>query len=309
MDRMGLDYDDAVGRVIPASSTPAIIGLRPHRTVAAPAGVRLGGPGRVGLHRDGRPVERALRRNNVIVPRRRLHRARVPGRGAGGAVPAGADGQGPVGRDLDGRDHVVRERPHALGDDRARARSPAPSRTSDPATIRCSSSATVAASSSPATRPNSGTFEQFVGADGSPRPPRRSPAGRSPRRATHHMDVVLDALRGVGRHLRRRGRHRGGARRPGPRDGRGTQVKESGRRATGPTSAGAIVEVDDRGGGTVASPTRRGTSTTPSPACGAAPAYRGEDNREVFGRLLGLDDGTLDRLEADGVLSSRVPTG
>ena len=39
------------------------------------------------------------------------------------------------------------------------------------------------------------------------------------------------------------------------------------------------------------------------------PAYRGEDNREVFGRLLGLDDGTLDRLESDGVLTSRVPTG
>ena len=38
------------------------------------------------------------------------------------------------------------------------------------------------------------------------------------------------------------------------------------------------------------------------------PRYRGEDNRAVLGELLGLDDDALDRLEDDGVLSSRVPT-
>ena len=36
------------------------------------------------------------------------------------------------------------------------------------------------------------------------------------------------------------------------------------------------------------------------------PRYRGEDNRAVLGELLGLDDAELDRLEADGVLSSQV---
>ena len=36
------------------------------------------------------------------------------------------------------------------------------------------------------------------------------------------------------------------------------------------------------------------------------PAWRGEHNREVFAEL-GLDDEALDRLEADGVLSSRPP--
>jgi len=71
---------------------------------------------------------------------------------------------------------------------------------------------------------------------------------------------------------------------------------------------GAIVEVDDRGGGSVLipnSPWHFGEAVT---GVRGAPAYRGEHNRDVFGRLLGLDDGALDRLEADGVLTSRVPT-
>ena len=35
--------------------------------------------------------------------------------------------------------------------------------------------------------------------------------------------------------------------------------------------------------------------------------YRGEDNRAVLGELLGIADAELDRLELEGVLSSRVP--
>ena len=42
---------------------------------------------------------------------------------------------------------------------------------------------------------------------------------------------------------------------------------------------------------------------------GGVPRYRGEDNRLVLGELLGLDDTTLDQLEADGVLTSRLPKG
>jgi len=71
---------------------------------------------------------------------------------------------------------------------------------------------------------------------------------------------------------------------------------------------GAIVAVDDRGGGTVRvpnSPWRFADATT---GVRGGPAYRGEHNRDVFGDLLGLDAAALDRLEADGVLSSRGPS-
>ena len=35
--------------------------------------------------------------------------------------------------------------------------------------------------------------------------------------------------------------------------------------------------------------------------------YRGEDNRDILTTLAGLSDAEVDRLERDGVLSSRVP--
>ena len=37
------------------------------------------------------------------------------------------------------------------------------------------------------------------------------------------------------------------------------------------------------------------------------PRYRGEDNRAVLTEVLGYDDAAIDALEADGVLSSRLP--
>jgi hypothetical protein len=39
------------------------------------------------------------------------------------------------------------------------------------------------------------------------------------------------------------------------------------------------------------------------------PAYRGEHNREVLSELLDVSENELDRLEADGILSSRPPRG
>ena len=69
-----------------------------------------------------------------------------------------------------------------------------------------------------------------------------------------------------------------------------------------------IAEVSDRGGGTVRIPNppwRFGAA--PDLEIRGIPKYRGEDNRSVLADLLGLTDAELDRLEADGVLSSRVP--
>jgi CoA:oxalate CoA-transferase len=70
---------------------------------------------------------------------------------------------------------------------------------------------------------------------------------------------------------------------------------------------GAIAAVDDRGGGTVRIPNSPWHFTDATSGVRGRPAYRGEHNREVFGELLGLDGAALDRLEADGVLSSRGP--
>jgi CoA:oxalate CoA-transferase len=71
---------------------------------------------------------------------------------------------------------------------------------------------------------------------------------------------------------------------------------------------GAIVEVDDRSGGTIRLPNVPWRfSDGPDVAVSGVPKFRGEDNRAILADLLGYDDAQLDALEADGVLSSRVP--
>jgi len=70
---------------------------------------------------------------------------------------------------------------------------------------------------------------------------------------------------------------------------------------------GAIVEVPDRAGGTVRVPNSPWHFEAADTGVRGRPAYRGEDNRAVLAEVLGLDDGTLDELEASGVLVSRVP--
>jgi CoA:oxalate CoA-transferase len=70
-----------------------------------------------------------------------------------------------------------------------------------------------------------------------------------------------------------------------------------------------VVEVSDRGGGTVRVPNAPWRfSDAPGVGLHGEPRYRGEDNREVFGDVLGLGHDDLDRLERDGVLSSRIPS-
>jgi crotonobetainyl-CoA:carnitine CoA-transferase CaiB-like acyl-CoA transferase len=69
---------------------------------------------------------------------------------------------------------------------------------------------------------------------------------------------------------------------------------------------GAIAEVGDRAGGTIRIPDAAWRFSDAEAGVAGDPAWRGEHNREVLAEL-GLDDTELDRLEADGVLSSRPP--
>jgi len=70
----------------------------------------------------------------------------------------------------------------------------------------------------------------------------------------------------------------------------------------------AVVNVDDRGGGTVRVPNVPWRfSSSPEVGVSGVPKYRGEDNRAILADLLGYDDDRLDALETDGVLSSRLP--
>jgi CoA:oxalate CoA-transferase len=71
---------------------------------------------------------------------------------------------------------------------------------------------------------------------------------------------------------------------------------------------GAIAEVSDRGGGTIRIPNPPWHFSDDEVGLRGGPKYRGEDNRAVLGELLGYDEATLDALEAEGVLSSRVPS-
>ena len=70
---------------------------------------------------------------------------------------------------------------------------------------------------------------------------------------------------------------------------------------------GAVVEISDRGGGTVRLPNTPWSFASADVGLRGEPHYRGEDNREVLAELLQLDDAELDRLELDGVMSSRLP--
>lgn len=65
--------------------------------------------------------------------------------------------------------------------------------------------------------------------------------------------------------------------------------------------------VSDRGGGTVRLPNSPWHFASGDVGVRGEPRYRGEDNRAVLSELLKLDDAELDRLEAEGVMSARLP--
>jgi len=70
---------------------------------------------------------------------------------------------------------------------------------------------------------------------------------------------------------------------------------------------GAVVSVSDRGGGTMRIPNSPWHFASGDVSVRGEPRYRGEDNRAVLAELLKLDDAELDRLEAEGVTSTRLP--
>jgi CoA:oxalate CoA-transferase len=70
---------------------------------------------------------------------------------------------------------------------------------------------------------------------------------------------------------------------------------------------GAIVEVDDRRGGTVRVPNSPWRFSGATTGVTGVPAYRGEHNHSVFASLCGLGDDELAALDAAGVFSSRLP--
>jgi CoA:oxalate CoA-transferase len=71
---------------------------------------------------------------------------------------------------------------------------------------------------------------------------------------------------------------------------------------------GAIAEVSDRGGGTIRIPNPPWHFSGAEVGLQGGAKYRGEDNRAVLADVLGYDDATIDGLQTDGVLSSRVPS-
>jgi CoA:oxalate CoA-transferase len=72
-------------------------------------------------------------------------------------------------------------------------------------------------------------------------------------------------------------------------------------------SRGAIVEVDDRRGGTIRVPAPPWHFSDATVGNHTGPRFRGEDNHQILRDMLGVDDDRLADLEARGVLSQRLP--
>ena len=70
----------------------------------------------------------------------------------------------------------------------------------------------------------------------------------------------------------------------------------------------AIVEIDDRSGGTLKVPNSPWHFSDNTSGVVGIPKYRGEDNRAILRDLLGMDDARIDELERTNVLSSRGPS-
>ncbi|MFM9084415.1 MAG: CaiB/BaiF CoA transferase family protein [Actinomycetota bacterium] len=68
-----------------------------------------------------------------------------------------------------------------------------------------------------------------------------------------------------------------------------------------------VIEADDRSGGTFRVPNSPWKFSSADTSTRGVPKFRGEDNAEVLSGMLGMDPAEIERLAADGVLSSRLP--
>ena len=69
----------------------------------------------------------------------------------------------------------------------------------------------------------------------------------------------------------------------------------------------ATVSVSDRGIGQIRLPNSPWHFSDSDTSVIGEPRYRGEDNREILSRLLGLSESEIDDYERDGVIISRGP--
>ncbi len=83
-------------------------------------------------------------------------------------------------------------------------------------------------------------------------------------------------------------------------------VTEAGQ-TTWAAERGAVVEVSDRGGGTLKLPNSPWRFSKADSGVRGVPAYRGEHNREVLRDWLQMDDARFAELEVQQVLSARMP--
>ena len=73
-------------------------------------------------------------------------------------------------------------------------------------------------------------------------------------------------------------------------------------------SRGAIVNIDNRGTGTLRIPNSPWHFSGSDTSTRGVAQYRGEDNRDVFSNIVGLDDETIANYERENILLSRGPT-
>ena len=73
-------------------------------------------------------------------------------------------------------------------------------------------------------------------------------------------------------------------------------------------SRGAIVDIDNRGTGTLRIPNSPWHFSGSDTSTRGVAQYRGEDNHDVFSNIVGLDDETIANYERENILLSRGPT-
>ena len=73
-------------------------------------------------------------------------------------------------------------------------------------------------------------------------------------------------------------------------------------------SRGAIINIDNRGAGTLRIPNSPWHFSGSDTSTRGVAQYRGEDNRDVFSNIVGLDDETIATYERENILLSRGPT-